>query len=347
MFCSGSSTSSSALDGIAPEVGGYLVHFIHHEDRIVGLGALDALDDLAGQRADVGAPMATDLRLVSNAAQRDTHELASHRLGDRPAQRGLADSGRSGKAEDRLTRRAVLLELADGQILQDAVLDLLQAVVVRVQHLFDRRDVEIVLAGDLPGHRHHPVEIGARHVVLRGRGIHAAQPVQLSLGLFARLFRHAGLRDLFAQFVHLLRPVVAFAQLLLDLAHMLAQVVLALRFAQLLSHFGLQAAAEFQDLDLAGEQLQQPLHPLPQVDRLQDLLALLERQSRHLRGNQVRQNVRILNVAGHALHLVRQVRRELHDAAEHLADFALERLDFQLVLFAMVGSSIGRILTRR
>src|SRR5438445_10641767 len=52
-----------------------LVHLVHHEYRIVGAGLLDPLNDPPRQRADIGSPMTADLGLITNAAQRDPHEL--------------------------------------------------------------------------------------------------------------------------------------------------------------------------------------------------------------------------------------------------------------------------------
>jgi hypothetical protein len=93
---------------------------------------LQRLDDLAGHRADIGPAVTADLGLVSHAAQRHADELAAGRLGDRLAERGLADARRADEAEDRA------LELAGArlhrEVLDDALLDLLEAVVVVVQH---------------------------------------------------------------------------------------------------------------------------------------------------------------------------------------------------------------------
>src|SRR6185436_84510 len=116
---------------VAAEVAAELVDLVEHEDRVAAAGALEALDDAAGERADVGAAVAADLRLVAHAAERDAHELAPERARDRLAERGLADAGRAAEAQDRalLVRR----ELAHRDVLDDAPLDLLEVVVVRVE----------------------------------------------------------------------------------------------------------------------------------------------------------------------------------------------------------------------
>ena len=54
---------------VAAEVGRHLVDLVEQEHRVARAGLLQALDDLAGQRADVGAPVAADLGLVAHAAQ--------------------------------------------------------------------------------------------------------------------------------------------------------------------------------------------------------------------------------------------------------------------------------------
>ena len=65
---------------IAAEVGAELVDLVEDEDRVLRLGAAQPLDDLAGQRADVGAAVAADLGLVAHAAERHADELAAERL---------------------------------------------------------------------------------------------------------------------------------------------------------------------------------------------------------------------------------------------------------------------------
>src|SRR5581483_8304195 len=71
---------------IATKIAAYLVDFVQHEDRIVGLGAANALDDLPGQRSNVGPPVTANFRFVMHAAQGQTHELASQGSGN-----GLAE----------------------------------------------------------------------------------------------------------------------------------------------------------------------------------------------------------------------------------------------------------------
>ena len=98
--------------------------------------------------------MAADLRFVAHAAERDAHELAVHRARDRLAERRLADAGRADEAQDRaLDRRRVAallrLQLLHREVLDDPLLDLVEIVVVLVEHLRaprpDRADPGVVI----------------------------------------------------------------------------------------------------------------------------------------------------------------------------------------------------------
>src|SRR5665811_805834 len=91
------------------------------EERIANADLRHVLQDLAGHRADVGAPVAADLGLVANAAQGHAHELAVRGAGDRLPERRLADAGRADEAQDR--RLQFLDALLHGEILDDALLD--------------------------------------------------------------------------------------------------------------------------------------------------------------------------------------------------------------------------------
>ena len=117
--------------GIAVDAGAELVDLVEHHDAIARARLADGLDDVARQRADIGAAVAADLGLVMHAAEADAHEFAVHGARDRLAERGLADAGRTDEAQDR--RLALRRELAHGEIFDDAPLDLVEAVVVVVE----------------------------------------------------------------------------------------------------------------------------------------------------------------------------------------------------------------------
>ena len=103
--------------------------------------------------------MATDLRLVAHAAQRDAHELAPHRTRDGFTETGLADAGRADQREhgSRLARLAVGRldvasdsQLANGEELDDAVLHLVEAVVIGIEHGSRLIEVELIVGARVP-----------------------------------------------------------------------------------------------------------------------------------------------------------------------------------------------------
>ena len=55
--------------GIALDAGAELVDLVEHHDAVARAGLADRLDDVARQRADIGAAMAADFRLVMHAAE--------------------------------------------------------------------------------------------------------------------------------------------------------------------------------------------------------------------------------------------------------------------------------------
>src|SRR5260370_2023167 len=116
--------------GIALDAGAKLVDLVEHHDAIARAGLADRLDDVARKRADIGAPVTADLRLVVHAAKADADELALHGARDRLTERGLADARRPDEAQNRSL--ALRTELAHRKKLNDAPLDLFQVVMVLI-----------------------------------------------------------------------------------------------------------------------------------------------------------------------------------------------------------------------
>src|SRR5581483_12341181 len=100
-----------------------------------------------------------DLRLVAHAAEREPHELPAHGARDGAAERRLADTRRPDEAEDRAL--GLLPELTDREVLEDAVLDLVEAEVILVEDRAGVRDVEVVLGRDHPRQVGEPLEVRA------------------------------------------------------------------------------------------------------------------------------------------------------------------------------------------
>ena len=324
---------------VAAEVGPELVDLVEDEDRVLRLGAAQPLDDLAGQRADVGAAVAADLRLVAHAAERDAHELPADRVRDRSRQRRLADARRAEEAQDRPLD--VRIELAHGEVLEDAILDLLEARVVGVEHLLGVLQVDRVFGALRPRQRDQPVDVGARHGVLGGGDRHLREAIELAQRFLLDAVGHAGRFDLAAQLLDFLGLLVAFAELLLDRLHLLAQEVLALVLADLGLHLRLDARSELEDLELLDQDPVQRVHPRADVERRQDLLLHRRADGRQARRDEVGELAGIGDVGGERLEVVGQQRRQRDDLLEIALDVALERVDLEVILVAALVGGHG------
>src|SRR5436309_1465858 len=148
---------STTTGAVAVPVGADLVALVEHDHRVHRLGVAQGADQPARQGADVCPPVTSDLGLVPDAAQGHADELASGGPGDRLADRGLAGAGRPDQGQDGARLRVGLdvalgTQLAHGEVLRHAVLDVLQAGVVGVEHFTRGHGVEVLLGALAPGH---------------------------------------------------------------------------------------------------------------------------------------------------------------------------------------------------
>ena len=199
--------------------------------------------------------MAADLGLVLHAAQRDAPEVAAQRAGDAASERGLADAGRADEAQDGAL--AVRLELAHGQVLEDPLLDRLEAMVVLVEHVLRPTEAGGVQRGLGPGQVADRFQPGADHAVLGAIDVHAAQALDLALGLLTHLVGHAGRVDALLEGVGLGVEPGGVPELLADGLELLAELVLALalvhRRLDLGADLGVHAVAGERAGDVVGD----------------------------------------------------------------------------------------------
>ena len=169
---------------------------------------------------------------------------------------------------------AVGAQLAHGQVLGDALLDVLEARVVSVEHLARVHGIEPLLRASRPRHRDQPVEVAADHRRLARLLAHPLEPAQLLLGLLSDVVGHAGVGDLRAVLLDDGRVVVA--ELLADRVHLSAQEVLALLLLGAGLHVVADALAHLQLGEPLALELDRQLEPLGHVERRQQLDLLLE-----------------------------------------------------------------------
>ena len=270
--------------------------------------------------------MAANFGLVAHAAERHADELAIGCLGDRLAERGLADARGADQAEDRC------LDLVDallhGEILDDPFLDLVQAIVIDIQYLFslaqiladarllaprqaDQRLDEIADDGRFGRHRRHQ-----------------AQLLQLALRLGQAFLAHAGGLDLLVQFLEV-GAFLAFAEFLLDRLDLLVQVVLALALFHLALDAATDALFDLQDVDLGFELREQAIDTVADALHLQHFLLLLELE-RQVGGDGVGQTAGILDAGDRRQNLRRNLLVQLDELVELGDHGAAHRLDLMV-----------------
>ena len=319
--------------GIAAPIGAELVDLVQQEQRVGRLGLLHALDDLARHRADIGAAVAADLGLVAHPAERHADEVAPRRTGDRLAERGLADAGRADQAEDRALHLAHAL--LHGEIFDDSLLDLLQPVMVLVQHALGAAEVALDLGALFPRDVEQPVEVIADHRRLGRHRAHRAQLLELLERLLARLLRQLGLLDALLDLAGLVAAVLALAELLLDRLELLVEIVLALRLLHLPLDAVADALLDLQDADLALHERVGALQPLLDADRLQQLLLFRDLQ-REMRGDGIGELAGILDLIKGNKNFRRDFLVQLYILLELLDHRARERLQLVRILGRVV-----------
>ena len=141
---------------------------------------------------------------------------------------------------------------------------------------------------------------------------------QLLLGLVLGLLRHAGLLDLLAQPGDLDRLLVALPQLLLDVAQLLAQDVLALLRRQRLLGLLADLLGQLEHLDALRQQRQHLVETLLDVERLQHRL-LFRRRNVADAADEIGERRRRIEIVDRRRDFLRDVGQQLHRLAGALA----------------------------
>lgn len=191
--------------GVASIVGAEFVYLVEHHDGVHAPGLDEAGNEPAGHGADIGLAVAADLGLVVDAAQGYAGQFAVCGAGDAHGYAGLARSRRPHKAEHAAlhARR----ELAHGEELDDALLDLFEAEVVLVQHLLRAGNVKRLLCAGVPGYLQAGIKVAADDAALCGAEALAGKPRDFLEELFLRLLLQVQGAYLLAVFLQLLRRV--------------------------------------------------------------------------------------------------------------------------------------------
>ena len=230
----------------------------------------------------------------------------------------LPTPGGPDEADDRAL--AVLLELAHGQVLDDALLHVLQAVVVLVEDGHAPSSMSIDSARVVvPGQGDDGLQVVAGDGELRGVGVHEGELLQLLLDLLLHLALEGELlHGLLEALVLAGLGVHRHAQLALDGLQLLLEEVLALALGDLLVELLLDLLLDLQQLLLLLDEDEDVLHARLHVGHLQDLL-LLGAVDVEDGGDEVGDLARVVDVDHGQAHLLGEQRVVLRDLL-HLAD---------------------------
>ena len=132
--------------------------------------------------------------------------------------------------------------------------------------------------------------------------------------------------------------VVAFAELLLDRLHLLAQEVLALVLADFRLHLRLDLRSELEDLELLDQDPVQAVHPRADVERLEHFLLDRGADRAQARGDEVGEPARLRDVHRQRLQVVGEQRRQRHDLLEVALDVAQQRVDLEAIVVVAASS---------
>ncbi|MNV11974.1 hypothetical protein D3C71_1025570 [compost metagenome] len=276
---------------VASEVRAQLVDLVQQEQRIARAHLRQALQHLARQRADVRAAVPTDFSFVAHATQGHAHVLAARGLGNGLPQRGLAHARWPHQAQDGSLH--LVHALLHRKIFKDAVLYLVQAKVVFVEHAFGIDQVMLDLGLLTPRQRREHVNVVTHHGGLGRHGRHQLELLEFCISLLARLGRHLGELDLFLDLLDV-RAFIPFAQLLLDGLDLLVQVEVALVLLHLALHTPTDLLVHVEDVHLAVKLLEQVFKARLHIRQVQHHLLVLELE-RQVRGDGVGQTAWIVD----------------------------------------------------
>ena len=181
---------------VSPVVGAHLVNLIQQKQRIAAPRLVDGVQNTAGHRTHVGLAVAPDLRLVVDAAQRNTGQLPVHGLGHRHRNGGLTHARRAYQTQNLAFQ--LRRELLHRHKFQNALLHLFQPKMVLVQGLAYRGHIGTLLGALAPGQFQADIQIIPDDRSLRGAVGLLGQTAQLLFQLLPDLLGQLGLRQLLA-----------------------------------------------------------------------------------------------------------------------------------------------------
>ncbi len=181
------------------------VEFVEHEHGVHRTGAFHRVDDAAWHGTDICAAVTAYFGLVVESAERHSLVFTPQGMCDRFANRGLAHAGRANEAYNR--RLAARVVHNQGKLLEYALFDLVEAVVVVFEYFACFFEVSYRCCLLMPRQLDQRVEIGVEHRVVGRRGVEAAQFLYFLLEERPHFLRHTRIFSSSQQVVDLVAAV--------------------------------------------------------------------------------------------------------------------------------------------
>mmetsp|Transcript_71336 Transcript_71336/g.204682 ORF Transcript_71336/g.204682 Transcript_71336/m.204682 type:complete len:528 (-) Transcript_71336:879-2462(-) len=218
---------------ISAEVSAQLVDLVDQDHRVANLCDLQRLNYLPRHRSHIRAPVPTDFCNVVQTTYREAEKLPIQRPRD-----ALPDGSLSCTRWPDQTHDLPLggpFQEAHGHMFKDPFLDILQTIMVLVEHCLRLVDICVVRGVLAPRKHRHPVQVCPAHIEFRRLRLQTRQPAKFVLHSLGCLLRNAlkesnGLLELCN---HGLLVVLLQVQLALDVLQMLHQHVLAMFLGEL------------------------------------------------------------------------------------------------------------------
>ena len=216
--------------------------------------------------------MSANLGFVPHTTKRHAHELTAERVGDGLTERGFADTRRAHQAEDRAGQVPDASE--HGDVVEDAFLHFLEAVVIGFQDRARVVEIDGVVGAHRPRQIERPVEPTARD---RGVGRHRRAALELSQ--FAVCPRGHRWRQ--STRGHLLGKIfelvaVFLAEFLVNRAQLLLQVEIALVLKERPTDLFVEFLLELEQFEFAAQDRNQLRREFRQRGCFEQALSLLK-----------------------------------------------------------------------
>ena len=293
--------------GIPPIVGTHFINLVQQDHR-VGCSCLGhSGHNPAGHSAHISFSVAADVRLIMNAAQRNTNHFPVETSGDGIGNGGLSHTGRAHQTQNLVL--TVRRHLAHRHGFQNPLLHLLHSKVVMIQNLSGADHIHPLPGLFVPGQIQDSIQIIPQNRGFRGAKGLLFQFVCVFQQLFLLLFpemQRLNPGNIFLQ----LRILVLFSKLFPDGLYLLTQIVIPLVLVHVGPGFILDLAFQLQHFNFLAKHRNSHFQPFCRIELTEKSCLVLIVQSRILTDG-IRQKSIVLTGQHFQLYHLGRVLRQL------------------------------------